>query len=189
LEAAWFQVRSANDLSILGHVQDASLTHFTNLPSWVPDYSVMLLPNSLSETVVHQRNIDMPGNNGWRGKYLPFVADGDLAFNCPICPAPSLPVQGIIVDIVADTAIFDTDYNLWDVLNLLKDLPHLYWGDIQAYAEKEGLQPNDDDGSLPVIDIENGYLVEYGGIRLGMFLSADFQSRSLRLQEDANEDA
>ncbi|KAK3685188.1 heterokaryon incompatibility protein-domain-containing protein [Podospora appendiculata] len=40
-------MRSQRDLRLLSHVQDASLTRIPGLPSWVPDYSVILDPYPL----------------------------------------------------------------------------------------------------------------------------------------------
>jgi hypothetical protein len=46
-EAAWFQLRRANNLDFLGHVQDMAKTRVKNQPSYVPNYSVTLFTNSI----------------------------------------------------------------------------------------------------------------------------------------------
>jgi hypothetical protein len=117
LEAAWFQLNTAKDLSILGQVQDSSLTSFPNLPSWVPDYSAMQFPNPLSAS--------------------DFSAADGLEFTCALLkePIPALSLQGFLYDVVEDVGDFNTDYDLKGILNLLTEMPHLFKDDVIAGAD------------------------------------------------------
>jgi hypothetical protein len=169
LEATWYQLRTRGDLSILGHVQDASKTNFSRLPSWVPDFSCKTILNPLSEIFVYEDSNHLASSQLPPETSSPFSAGGQLPFNIPKCPSTtsSLHVHGIIVDTVAQSAIFDLEYDLWNVLNLLANLPHLYWNDIMAYVEEHSPPDEAEDDEPKSFVIENGYLVEYDGLRLG----------------------
>jgi hypothetical protein len=79
-------LKAYQDLRFLSHVQDSTVTAITNLPSWVPDYSVELRPAPLS-----MRNCN------WK-------ANGDLSWSLePMSPYPStLDVAGLFLDKVVD---------------------------------------------------------------------------------------
>ena len=44
MQTAKALLKSYGNLSVLSHVEDASIRRITGLPSWVPDYSVSLEP-------------------------------------------------------------------------------------------------------------------------------------------------
>ena len=155
-EAAWLQLRWAKNLDLLGHVQDAAHTKTLGLPSWVPDYKVMLLPNPLSETI---------GYVPYGSKKIDKVFDacGDLQFTCP---PPSeelqliLPIEAILVDTIAQTSAFEKGHSLSEVLSLLPEMPHLYWADVVAQAKKRKQGGVGDDSDGLTIRIKNGYSLD-----------------------------
>ncbi|KAH6666430.1 heterokaryon incompatibility protein-domain-containing protein [Halenospora varia] len=148
-EAARYQMGWSNGLGFLGHVQDAAHTQIDDLPSWVPDYSVMLIPNSLSEPTVNHSASNPVGVS-------PFFASGNLEFTTPILPQPSpnLSVRGILCDVIADTGDFGQSHDLMDIIQLLSDLPHVYWDDALQSARRSG----EDDGQGLSLTIEEGYV-------------------------------
>ncbi|KAH8659241.1 heterokaryon incompatibility protein-domain-containing protein [Tricladium varicosporioides] len=154
-EAARFQMMWSNSLGFLGHVQDATRTQISDLPSWVPDYSVMLIPNSLSEPTVNQS-----------AKYplgiSPFFAAGNLEFTTPILSQPSsdLSVQGVLCDMIADTGEFGQSHDLMDIIQLLSGLPHIYWDDALQLVKENG---GDEGGELS-LGMENGYAKVPGSV-------------------------
>jgi heterokaryon incompatibility protein (HET) len=163
IEAAWHQICSRKDLSILGYLQDSSRTQYKNLPSWVPDYSVPLFPNSLSNTptIKDGKEID---------PWCPYTADGNLEFRLPQSPTgPKLSVQGFLFDFIIDEAEFGFNDDLSQVLVLLANLPHLFWNDVEIFLAKTKEERSryskdqSSDGaetpSTETLIIQNGYLV------------------------------
>lgn len=146
-EAARYQMGWRNDLRSLGHVQDASRTRIEDLPSWVPDYSVMLIPNSLSEPTVNTSASNPTGVS-------PFFAARNLELKTPIVHQPSsaLSLQGVLCDVVAGVGDFGQSHNLMDIFGLLADLPHIYWDDAFRFARGSG---EDEDHRLS-LTIEEG---------------------------------
>lgn len=105
-------------LYLLSHVQDQSLTKIPGLPSWVPDYSVALQPYSLQ----------FRGNCNWS-------ACGELEWTPPknedSTDTGLLPVQGFLIDTIADTAVMpyeaaDAAEPWASIVNLVSNLPNPY---------------------------------------------------------------
>lgn len=153
LEAVEAQLQQEQDLRVLGHVQDAKGTKFKALPSWVPDYSVMLMPNPLSETQVRSREDN--------SLIAPFFAGQGLDFSFKLLkePTPSLAVKGILYDMVTETAEFGSDYQLGNILNMVSELPHLYWDDV---LERANEITKGDERENYDLNIKDGYLLAVG---------------------------
>ncbi|KAL9607108.1 MAG: hypothetical protein Q9167_007948 [Letrouitia subvulpina] len=118
-------LQSYKDLRFLSHVQDASHTAISNLPSWVPDYSVQALPTPLSSRV---------SSSSWR-------ASGYLSWNHEIgFQEPGLlNVSGLHLDTITETVtgwLSTYDYNYtaetdpyWiNVFKLTRGLNNIYSG-------------------------------------------------------------
>jgi hypothetical protein len=159
LEAAWFQLRWMNSLDFLGHVQDSAQTRVKNLTSLVPDYSVSLRPNSLSQNSVNRTSSNHIG-------VAPFSAAAGYEFTAPSLsqPSPTLSLQGVVYDIVADVGEFNKDQDLSAIMNLLSGLPHVYWSDVLKFAQKYSAE---EDGGFTLM-INGGYLKGAGSL-LGQF--------------------
>ncbi|KAH8802587.1 heterokaryon incompatibility protein-domain-containing protein [Xylogone sp. PMI_703] len=152
MEAAWFQLQSAKNLNFLGHVQDLAQTGVKNLPSWVPDLTVMPLANQLSVAFVNRTNDNPAGES-------PFFAAANLDFATPLFSQPpvALSLQGIVYDIVVDEAEFRNSDDLMGIMNLLSDLPHIHWDDVLGHARKLS-DAESEDNNIPV-SIAEGYLI------------------------------
>jgi hypothetical protein len=108
--------QSYEDLKLLSHVQDPTLSVIENLPSWVPDYSVELKPAPLS----------MRGDCKWNAAGdLPWDPDWGMLNDC------SLNVQGVRLDTVIETivrpdeSVHSDDY--WSsVFRLLRNIGDYY---------------------------------------------------------------
>jgi hypothetical protein len=74
LEAAWFQLRTQRNLTVLSYVQDQSESKQLNFPSWAPDYSVRCTPNPLISMLLGE-----PPEMSH-----PWSASSGLAWSCPI---------------------------------------------------------------------------------------------------------
>ncbi|KIW69825.1 hypothetical protein, variant [Phialophora macrospora] len=118
IDAACSLLRTYRNLYLLSHVQDRSLTKIKGLPSWVPDYSVPLLPYPL----------DIRGNCNWS-------ACGDMKWMPPkdvmMLDRGLLPVQGFRIDTIAETAIMpheatDAGEPWASIVNMVSRLPSPY---------------------------------------------------------------
>lgn len=106
------------DLHLLSHVQDASLTKLEGLPSWVPDFSVMLAPYPLRFRGAVSWSAC--GNARWR---LPNTED-DMKRGI-------LHVQGSKIGVVEETALLqneaDCSAEYWSsIVNLALSLDERY---------------------------------------------------------------
>ncbi len=157
LEAALFQMKTTNDLTFLGNVQDTSETFYKSLPSWVPDYSVACHLNSLSTTRVKDES------KNFYGPFLFSATDGlEFTYRLLREPSPALSLQGCLYDTIADVGDFDFNYDLYNILDLLAEIPHLYNNDILACADKITAEHPEDKFEL---DFKQGNLVAVGDIR------------------------
>jgi len=51
-------------------------------------------------------------------------------------PSPALRLRGYLHDTIADVGDFNFGYDLYEILDLLAKIPHLYNNDILACADK-----------------------------------------------------
>jgi hypothetical protein len=155
MEAAWFQLACMNSLGFLGDVQDLAATRMKNLPSWVPDYSVHLFPNTVSRLWINRSTCNPAGVS-------PFSAAVGLDFATPLSsqPSPALSLQGVLCDFVIDVGEFGNDRDLSAIMYFLSGLQHVYCGDVLEYTQKLSAEEESDGISLT---IEGGYLK---GVRL-----------------------
>lgn len=93
-EAARVLMSSYRNLSLLSHVQDPSKTRLSNLPSWVPDYSVKLDPYPLRYR----------GPGFWR-------ASGNMAWTPNVFSMANgeLDVQGYRLDLVNQASVLQNE--------------------------------------------------------------------------------
>jgi hypothetical protein len=136
------------------------------------DYSVNLLPNNLiSQQRFNKRKGNAEGD-------MAYSASGDLSLKLPPAITPVLPVRGVVFDVIAETADFDNDFDLWSILELVSHLPSLYWDEVLNYLRATNSW-NEYDLGPSTIEIKDGFLISIGGKPIG--LSRPLSSSSLVL--------
>jgi hypothetical protein len=180
IETAWFQLQSAKNLNFLGHVQDLAQTGVKNLPSWVPDLTVKPLANQLSVAFVNRTRDNPTGES-------PFFAAANLDFATPLFsqPTAALSLEGMLYDIIVDVGEFRDSDGLFPIMNLLSDLPHIYWDDVLGHARKlSGAKGEDKNKNIPV-SIAGGYLTDVGSLQ-GMITRNFLISIEIRAKKNLN---
>lgn len=148
-EAALFQLEWSKNLDFLAQVQDPTETRIKTLPSWVPDYSVRLYSNPISRVTVR---IAASGPS-----HSPFSAGADINWRTPVLSQRTLTLslQGVIYDSIVAVGEVTENPDLLDIIDLLSELPHVYWAEVLDYYGETSAGNGNEDGSLK---IEAGFL-------------------------------
>lgn len=171
IDAAWFQLQSANNLDFLGLVQDLAQCDVKNLPSWVPDLTVRPLANRLSAAYVNRKS-DRPTGE------IAFFAAAGLDFATPLVSQPTATVslQGQLFDFVEEVVEFNYSKDLPALINLLSDLPHLDWKDVRRYIKNLSMTEVD-------VILKGGYLTgivsSEGMTSRNFYISIEISSENL----------
>jgi hypothetical protein len=71
----------------------------------------------------------------------------------------------MLYDIIVDVGEFRDSDGLFPIMNLLSDLPHIYWDDVLGHARKlSGAKGEDKNKNIPV-SIAGGYLTDVGSLQ------------------------